>query len=136
MFFCGGFWLWSFNSSMAAMQLLVDDAMRGRVLAVCNTAVFGAMPLGSMLAAYIAEATGGHDAEGNPTGIGVQIGVGSLAAILTIAGLFMLTWRTPEVDGLVPGQPGYARRRSLIAGITGSAHRPQEGPSTTNSQGV
>ena len=124
LFFCGAFWLWSFNSSMAAMQLLVDDAMRGRVLAVCNTAVFGAMPLGSVLAAYIAELTGGHASDGNPTGVGVQIGVGSLAAILTAAGLVMLIWRTPEVDGLVPGAAGYDKRRSLIAGITGRAHRP------------
>ncbi len=124
LFFCGAFWLWSFNSSMAAMQLLVNDAMRGRVLAVCNTAVFGGMPLGSVLAAYIAELSGGHASDGNPTGVGVQIGVGSLAAVLTVAGLVMLVWRTPEVDGLVPGQPGYHKRRSLIAGITGSAHRP------------
>ncbi len=136
LFFCGAFWLWSFNSSMAAMQLLVDDAMRGRVMAVCNTAVFGAMPLGSVLAAYIAEATGGHASDGNPTGVGVQIGVGSLAGVLTIAGLVMLTWRTPEVDGLVPGQPGHARRRSLIAGITGSAHRPSGDPNIPASPGV
>ena len=123
---------------MAAMQLLVDDAMRGRVLAVCNTAVFGGMPLGSVLAAYIAEASCGHATDGNPAGVGVQIGVGSLAAILTIAGLVMLIWRTPEVDGLIPGQPGYSRRRSLIAGITGSAHRPapSQDPNIPDAPGV
>jgi hypothetical protein len=103
---------------------------------VCNTAVFGAMPIGSMLAAFIAEATGGRDAEGNPTGIGVQIGVGSLAAVLLVAGLVMLTWRTPEVDGLVPGQPGYSRRRSLLAGITASAHRPVDEPNMSDAPGV
>jgi MFS family permease len=125
MFFVGAFWLWSFNSSMAAMQLLVDDSMRGRVLSICNTAVFGAMPLGSVIAALIADRVGGHAADGTVSGYGVQVGVGSLAAALAIAGLVMLIFRTPEVDGLKPGESNYNKRRSLLAGITASAHRPR-----------
>lgn len=120
----GFFWLWTFNSSMAAVQLLVPDAMRGRVLAVCNTAVFGAMPLGSMLAAQIGESLGGFDADGSLTAAAVQIGVGTPAALLIIAGLFMLIWRTPEVDGLRAGDAGFERRPGLLRGITGAGHRP------------
>jgi hypothetical protein len=36
----------------------------------------------------------------------------------------MLIWRTPEVDGIAPGQPGYDRRAGFMAGLTASAHRP------------
>ncbi len=120
----GFFWLWTFNSSMAAMQLLVPDAMRGRVLAVCNTAVFGAMPLGSLLAAAIGTAAGGLDPDGTQTALAVQIGVGTPAAVLALAGLVMLIWRTPEVDGLRAGDVGFERRPGLIRGITGVGHKP------------
>lgn len=119
-FLCGAFWLWAFNSCMAAMQLLVDDRMRGRVMAVCNTAVFGVMPLGAIAAGWIS-----HIASGRAdSGLGTQVGVGTLGAVLAAAGLVMLIWRTPEVDGLRPGDPGYERRPSLLAGITARAHRP------------
>lgn len=134
-FFAGAFWLWSFNSSMSAMQLLVDDRMRGRVMAVCNTAVFGASPIGSVLAGYIGHVVAGR-AEGavgpiasgiaatTETGLGAQIGVGSMSIVLTICGLVMLIWRTPEIDGLKPGQPGYDRRPGLVRGILAPGHRP------------
>lgn len=117
----GLFWLWSFNSSFAAMQLLVEDRMRGRAMAVCNTAVFGAMPLGSLLAGIIGEVVAG-DAE---SGLGAQVGVGGLGFALIAAGLTMLIWRTPEIDAIKPGEPGYERRPGLIAGITARAHRPR-----------
>lgn len=120
----GFFWLWTFNSSIAAVQLLVPDAMRGRVLAVCNTAVFGAMPLGSLLAAFIGEIAGGRDPDGSQTALAVQVGVGTPAAALALAGLIMLIWRTPEVDGLKPGDVGFERRPGLLRGITGIGHRP------------
>lgn len=119
-FFCGLFWLWAFNSAFAAMQVLVDDVMRGRVMAVCNVAVFGAMPLGSLAAGALGEVVGG-----SAPGVGVQIGVGAMGALLALGGLVMLTWRTPEVDGLAPGDPGYTRRPGLVAGITAGAHRPE-----------
>lgn len=123
-FFCGMFWLWSFNTSMAAMQMLVDDRMRGRVLAVCNTAVFGAMPLGSLIAGYL----GHYVSQSKSEGPGAQIGVGVLASVLAVAGLVMLIWRTPEIDGLKPGESGYERRPGLMRGISASGHRPQRQP--------
>lgn len=113
MVLCGVFWLWAINSAFAAMQVLVDDHMRGRVLSVCNVAVFGAMPLGSLAAGAVGD-----------VGLGAPAAVGIMGAVLTLAGVAMLIWRTPEVDGLRPGDPGYARRPGLVAGLTARAHRP------------
>ncbi|MDX2016746.1 MAG: MFS transporter [Planctomycetota bacterium] len=118
-YFCGIFWLWTFNPAFAALQLLVADEMRGRVMSIANVLSFGAMPLGTLLAGYIGEVASGRAGDG----FGSQVGLGVNALILTVAGLVMLAWRTPEVDGLAPGQPGYDRTPGLIRGLTGSAHR-------------
>lgn len=122
-FFVGVFWLWAFNSSMSAMQLLVDDRMRGRVMAVCNTAIFGANPLGLLMAGYIGHVVAGHS-DSSESGSGAQVGVGALSAVLVVAGLVMLIWRTPEVDGIMPGEPGYDRKPGLLRGVLASGHRP------------
>lgn len=116
----GIFWLWAFNSSFAAMQLLVSDDMRGRVMAVVNIAVFGAMPLGVLIAGLIARFAG----RGQTEAAGTQLGVSVMGAILAAAGLAMLIWRTPEMDGLAPGDPGFRRRPGLLRGLTAGAHRP------------
>lgn len=132
LFFAGIFWLWAFNSSFAAMQLLVSDAMRGRVMAVCNTAVFGAMPLGAVIAGAIGDLLAPRI---GPTA-GMQAGVGILGAALTIAGIVMLTWRTPEVDGLQPGDPGYERRPGFFLGVTAATHRQRPpGPAASEAPG-
>jgi MFS family permease len=120
LFFAGAFWLLTFNQAFAAMQHLVDDRMRGRVMAICNTAAFGATPLGAVLAAEIAH----RGPWAASDGLGVRVGVGALAAVLAVAGLVMLIWRTPEVDGLRPGDDGHDRRPGLWRGITAAAHRP------------
>lgn len=119
-FLSGFFWMWSFNSAFAALQLLVEDQMRGRALALCNVLSFGSMPLGALAAGYIGEFVSGRENDG----FGTQVGLGLLAAVLTVSGLVMLIWRTPEIDGVKPGEPLHERRRSLIAGITASAHKP------------
>lgn len=124
LFLAGIFWLWAFNSAFAAMQLLVPDSMRGRVMALVNMAVFGAMPLGTLLAGIAGNsALFGHVA---PPGGETQLGVGLMGAVLALAGLVMLIWRTPEVDGITPDQPGFARRPGLLRGITAEAHRPRD----------
>lgn len=120
----GAGWLISFNATFAAMQLLVPDAMRGRVLAICNTAVFGVMAIGPVLAGLASEAVG--DTWG--VGVGTQLSVSVSGAILAAAGIVMLIWRTPEVDGLTPADAAYDRRRSIVAGITARAHRPKSSP--------
>lgn len=125
MFFIGVFWLWTFASSNAAMQLLVEDRMRGRVLSICNTAVFGALPIGAALASGAGRAADIIAGSGVNLGLEVRWGVGTLAAALIVSGLVMLVWRTPEVDGLAPGQPGYSRKPGLISGLTAHAHRPR-----------
>lgn len=124
MCFVGVFWLWSFSVSITALQLLVDDAMRGRVMAVSNTAVFGAMPLGSVLAGAlgdgVAQVVGGPGAKA----LGVQVGIGALALVLAAAAAVMLTWRTPEIDGIGPGDAGYDRQPGFWRGLTAAGHRP------------
>jgi MFS family permease len=124
LFIAGVFWLWAFNSALAAMQLLVPDAMRGRVMAVCYTPVFGAMPLGALVAGGIGDLAAPRI---GPVA-GMQAGVGLLGALLAAAGLVMLIWRTPEIDGLIPGDPGFERRPGLLSGLTARAHRPARAP--------
>ena len=124
----GVFWLWTFTTAMGAMQMLAPDELRGRAMSICNTATFGATPIGTLLAGALGHlavrARFGDAAAGEHTGFAVQAGVGALAAALTAAGLAMLVWRVPEVDGLSPGQPGHERRPGLLRGITGRGHRP------------
>jgi len=128
MFFVGVFWMWSFNLSMAAMQLLVEDSMRGRVMSVLNTAALGLMPLGSFLASAAGDAGSAIVRSAAPTfwtpGLSAQIGICFVAGLLLAAGLVMLIWRTPEVDGLKPGDPGYDRKPGLWRGISADTHRP------------
>lgn len=120
-FFCGVFWLWTYNSSFAALQLLVDDRMRGRIMAIANVLSFGATPAGTLVAGVVGEWASGRKGDGP----GTQIGMASLGITLALAGIAMLVWRTPEVDGLKPGDPGYRRQPGLIRGLTASAHRPR-----------
>jgi MFS family permease len=120
LFFAGIFWMWSFTAAYTAIQLLVTDEMRGRVLSACNTAALGAMPLGTLLAAWIGRAVGSeHD-----SGHSAQIGVGLCADVLVIAGVVMLMWRTPEVDGPVSEDHHPAMERGLFRGLTALEHRP------------
>lgn len=124
MFFVGVFWMWTFNSCMAAMQTLVPDALRGRAMAVLNTAAMGLMPIGNYLASAIGALGQRAVLHTNPelwsSGLGTQIGVGALALILVATGVVMTIWRTPEVDG--PGP--VARRAGFFRGITAANHRP------------
>lgn len=128
----GFFWVWTFSSSIAAMQLLVDDVMRGRVMAVSNTAIFGGAAVGALLTGVISETfirlAGGTVPAEQLNGLGLQLGLGIPAALLFAAAMVMLIWRTPEVDGIRPGEPGYDRRPGLMRGITASAHRPDVAP--------
>lgn len=116
-FVAGLVWIWAFSSTMTALQLLVGDDMRGRVMAVVNMAMFGAMPTGSLVAAVLGERLAGAW-----PGTAVQLGVGVMAALLTLGGLVLLIFRTPEIDDPAPTAP---RRRSLWLGLTAAGHRPR-----------
>lgn len=122
----GFFWVWSFNAGITAMQLLVDDAMRGRALSVTNTAVFGAMPIGSLAASLLGESAAAWITPdiASRSGVAAQIGVGALGMLLGLAGMITLTFREPEIDPPSPGEPSIPRRAGLGRGITASAHRP------------
>lgn len=124
----GAFWILGFNPVWAAMQHLVPDNMRGRVLSVANVAAFGANALGNIAAGWIG------DALSNVIGsraVGTSFAEGSLSILLTIAGLVMIVYRVPEIDGLSPEHPEYKPRRSLIAGVLATAHRPRTSDPTS-----
>jgi len=129
MFGIGVFWMWGFNTCAAAMQHLVSDDMRGRVSAVVNTIAMGLMPVGTWIAGAAGHAGERAIRAYRPdlvhSGTGTQLGLAFVSAVLVIAGAVMLIWRTPEVDGLQPGDPGYDRRPGLVRGLTGHAHRPR-----------
>ncbi|MFO0831259.1 MAG: MFS transporter [Phycisphaerales bacterium] len=116
----GIFWMWSFNSAMGALQMSLDDRLRGRVLAICNVISFGSMPLGSFVAAWSTDVAGMFTSHA----VALQWGVLAPSAALGIVGLWMLRHRTPEIDNLHPGDPGYDRTPGLLRGVMATAHRP------------
>ncbi len=121
MFFVGLFWIWGFNPAWAAMQGLVSDHMRGRVLAIANVAAFGVTAIGNIAAGWLGEGA----AEYTGKVIGTQLAVGVLSVLLMLAGVAMMIWRVPEVDGFKPGDIGYGPlRRNLWDAVTARAHRP------------
>ena len=127
----GVFWMWSFNAAFSALQLIVDDSKRGRVLAIVNTIGFGTMPLGALLVSAIARVRDsgflGSDAQSqllaqagmeSASPQNVRVGLLILSGLLTFCGLYWLTWRVPQIDGLhEPGKAG------LWRGVTANAHR-------------
>lgn len=125
---CGIFWMWAFNAAFAALQLLLEDRLRGRVMAICNTISFGAMALGAMLAGGVGEVVATLTARPGEVlneGVGAVAGLGVVAVLLVVYGLCIMTWRTPEIDGLRPGDGGYDRKPGLLRGITARAHRAE-----------
>ncbi len=122
MLFVGLFWLWSFNQSYSALQLLLPDHLRGRVLSISNMTSLGITPFGALAAGYIGTLLAGRDNEGVATIIALAL----LSLTLLVAGVLMLTFRTPEVDGILPGMPGYERSPGLWRGVLARAHRPRE----------
>jgi MFS family permease len=126
---CGFFWIWSFNQSWAAMQLLAPEEMRGRVLAIVTTSGFGATALGVFIAGYGGEYLKRNEilsASGS-----TMLAIAGLAAPLLAAGLVMMIWRVPEVDGLARKPAGSPIDRSLWNAITAKQHRPRvEGQQT------
>lgn len=118
----GFFWIWAFNQSWAAMQHLAPDAMRGRVMALASVASFGSTAAGSFLGGWLGELLDGPLTKAHST----QATVLLLSLTLLGAGVVMLLYRVPEVDGLPrPAPKPGARRFDLLDAITARAHRPQ-----------
>ena len=129
MAFVGVFWMWSFNSAMSALQLLVDDSLRGRVMAVCNMISLGLMPVGPFFASLAGEGIAAGVERWLPDlwfkGLVPQAGIAVCAVVLLGAGVVMVIWRTPEVDGLKPGDAGFDRKPGFVRGLTAANHRPR-----------
>jgi len=123
MFFCGVFWIWGFNQAWAAMQHLVEDSMRGRVMATANVASFGATAVGTIGAGWLGESIAAATGD---RALGTHLAVGVLAAVLLVAGVAMLLWRVPEVDGPEVAYQKGTNRRSLLEGLTALSHRPRD----------
>lgn len=119
MFFVGVFWIWAFNQSWAALQHLVIDRMRGRVMSIAVVAAFGATAIGNVAAGWMGETVADH---WHDRALGTHLAVGGFSALLLIAGLVMLVWRVPEVDGM-PSQGG-PRDWNLLRAVLASEHRP------------
>ncbi|HZW06053.1 MAG TPA: MFS transporter, partial [Phycisphaerales bacterium] len=98
MLVCGFFWIWAFNQSWSAMQLLAPEQMRGRVLSLVTVLAFGATAIGAVIAGVGGEQLkrGGLLSASHAT----QLSVGGLSLVLMLAGIVMMIVRTPEVDGL------------------------------------
>jgi len=120
-FFVGIFWLWSFNQSYSALQLLVPDRLRGRVSSIANIASLGSTPIGALLGGVVGTLIAGREYEG----VAAIVALGFLALCLLIAGFAMLTFRTPEIDAMDPSDPAAVRRPSLFHGVLATAHRPR-----------
>lgn len=96
MLVCGFFWIWAFNQSWVAMQILAPDHMRGRVLSLVTVLAFGATAIGAIIAGVGGEQLKAILSPSHAT----QLSVGGLSVILMFAGLSMMVIRTPEVDNL------------------------------------
>ena len=124
----GFFWIWAFNQSWAAMQNIVPDSMRGRVMSVANVAAFGATAAGGLAGGYFGELLAGRTLP--LIGIVVskaastQAAIGGLSVLLLLSGLVMMILRVPEVDGLPRASATWRERLDLFNAITARNHRP------------
>lgn len=120
MLLVGVFWLLGFNQPSAAMQHLVPDEMRGRVMGLFFVASFGVAALGNAASGSLGEALKGYvDAQ-----LATQLSVGLLSLLLMAAGIAMLVRRVPEMDGVDPAETGGGSLCNVYEGLTARSHRP------------
>lgn len=133
MFICGWFWIWAFNQSWAAMQVITPDHLRGRALSLVTVAAFGATAVGVFVAGIVGE----HLKASNLLApqLATQTAILMLSVPLMFAGVVMMSFRVPEVDGMPRikrGEPGASgKSRSLVEAVIASEHRPRGSPSPT-----
>lgn len=97
LFASGIFWLWTMISCNTAMQLLVPDRIRGRVMSIMLVAHVGLLPFGHLLGGILAE------------NLGPRLTTLIMAASLTIMGMYTFWRREPDIDAY----PSRARRIKL-----------------------
>lgn len=125
MLVCGFFWIWAFNQSWSAMQLLAPEHMRGRVMSLVTAAGFGATALGAFVAGQGGEMIKSREilSEAGAT----ILSIAGLSVPLLITGLVMMRYRVPEVDGLRRMDP--SRKpvdRTLTNAVFAWNHRPRK----------
>jgi hypothetical protein len=84
----GFFWLLGLNSANAAMQLLAEDASRGRVLSVMMLCTQGLSPLGHLFAAGLANF------------MGPEWVMRWMEGALVLSAFGFLLWREPAIDAM------------------------------------
>lgn len=135
MFVVGVFWIWGFNQSWGALQHLVDDRMRGRVMSMANVASFGVTAVGNVAAGWIGEAVErlshngslGAYAAANATASGAHASIVFLSIMLLGAGVVGLMWRVPEIDGMPRNFPGgMPYRRNIAMALVAKEHWPTQ----------
>jgi MFS family permease len=122
MILVGVYWIWGFNQTWAAMQHLVPDEMRGRVMSISNVAAFGLTAAGNVASGLFGEWSASLLGD---RAIGTQLAVGGLSFVLLLAGLAMMIWRVPEVDGLPRLFPGKRASFDLANALLAKNHRPK-----------
>jgi MFS family permease len=125
MFVVGFFWIWSFNQSWAALQVLAADHMRGRVMSLVTVAGFGATGLGVLVAGAFGEWLKHQTLAPVSPGLATQLVVALLGVPLLAAGLYMLYNRTPEIDGMPRMSGSKLPRRTLYNAVTAAEHNPR-----------
>jgi MFS family permease len=124
MLVCGWFWIWAFNQSWAAIQVLTPDRLRGRALSLTNVASFGATALGVVIAGYSGEALKPESLLGPQRA--TQASILILSVPLLLAGVWMLVWRVPEVDGMTRVPRAGWSRFGLLSAVAAREHWPRK----------
>jgi MFS family permease len=130
MLVCGFFWIWAFNQSWSAMQLLAPENMRGRVMSLVTAAGFGATAIGAFAAGLGGELLKRYQilSEANAT----ITSIAGLSVPLLVVGIVMMRYRVPEVDGLRRLDPqGRGVDRTLVNAVFAWNHRPRKPPEPT-----
>jgi MFS family permease len=106
--------------------VLIPDSIRGRAMSITNVAAFGAMALGALIAGFGGEQLKVHDILDDAWA--TQASIFMLSVPLALAGIWMMIYRVPEVDGM-PAASADERRiaRSLVHAITAKEHWPARG---------
>lgn len=125
MFVVGFFWIWGFNQSWAAIQVLAPDRMRGRVLSVVTVASFGSTAVGVFVAGKVGEWLKAQTIAPVTAGQATQIVIAGLGFPLLAAGVYMLLNRTPEIDGMPRAIGGQRGSLSLYRALVAAEHSPK-----------
>jgi MFS family permease len=117
--------MWAFNQSWASLQVLTPDKQRGLVMSVTNVAAFGAMGAGAMIAGFGGEQLKVHKFLDDASA--TQASILILSVPLALAGVWMMLYRVPEVDGMERKPEDSRVARSLVHAITAKEHWPRDG---------